>query len=142
MRAAIAIQALARASNIAMRAGLHTGECERLDDGLAGVAVHIAARVCAVGGADEVMATGTVRDLVVGSMLAFEPRGDHELRGVPGSWRVFSAADRDGGCGSQYSPDAEAPGGPIMRPAGDTTNHVHRKPWPAISAGRVSALMV
>jgi class 3 adenylate cyclase len=89
----MAIQALGRASGIAVRAGLHTGECERLDDGLAGVAVHIAARVCALGCADDVMTTGTVRDLVTGSMLAFEPRGHHELRGVPGSWPVFSATD-------------------------------------------------
>jgi class 3 adenylate cyclase len=93
VRAASAIQAAARASGIAVRAGLHTGECERLGDGLAGVAVHIAARVCALGGADDVMTTGTVRDLVIGSMLAFRPRGHHELRGVPGSWPVFSATD-------------------------------------------------
>jgi class 3 adenylate cyclase len=55
--------------------------------------VHIAARICALGGADEVIATGTVRDLVLGSMLAFEPRGWHELKGVPGEWAVFSATD-------------------------------------------------
>ena len=93
VRAAIAIQASARASGIAVRAGLHTGECERLGDGLAGVAVHIAARVCALASADDVLTTGTVRDLVIGSMLAFQPRGHHELRGVPGSWPVFSASD-------------------------------------------------
>jgi class 3 adenylate cyclase len=93
VRAAIAIQAVARASGIAVRAGLHTGECERLGDGLAGVAVHIAARVCALAGAGDVMTTGTVRDLVIGSMLAFEPRGHHELRGVPDRWPVFSATD-------------------------------------------------
>jgi class 3 adenylate cyclase len=57
------------------------------------VAVHIAARVCALGSADEVMTTGTVRDLVTGSMLAFEPRGRHELKGVPGDWTVFTAVD-------------------------------------------------
>jgi class 3 adenylate cyclase len=93
VRAAIAIQAIARTSGIAVRAGLHAGECERLGDGLAGVAVHIAARVCALGGADDVMATGTVRDLVIGSLLAFDPRGDHELRGVPGRLPVFAATD-------------------------------------------------
>lgn len=91
--AAIAIQGAARASGIAVRAGVHTGECERMRDGLAGVAVHIAARICALGGADEVMTTGTVRDLVIGSMLAFEPRGRHELRGVPGDWTLFTATD-------------------------------------------------
>jgi class 3 adenylate cyclase len=93
VRAAIAIQAGARNLGIAVRAGIHTGECARLEDGLAGVAVHIAARICALGGADEVMTTGTVRDLVIGSMLAFEPRGQHELRGVPGEWPVFGARD-------------------------------------------------
>jgi class 3 adenylate cyclase len=93
IRAAIAAHAAARASGIAIRAGVHTGECERLGDGLAGVAVHIAARVCALGSADEVMTTGTVRDLVTGSMLAFEPRGRHELKGVPGDWTVFTAVD-------------------------------------------------
>jgi class 3 adenylate cyclase len=93
VRAAMAIQASARASGIAVRAGLHTGECERLGDSLAGVAVHIAARICALGGADEVVTTGTVRDLAIGSMLAFRPLGDHELKGVPGHWPVFSASD-------------------------------------------------
>ena len=93
VQAAIAIQAAARVSGFAVRAGVHTGECERMSDGLAGVAVHIAARICALGGADDVMTTGTVRDLVIGSMLAFEPRGRHELRGVPGDWTVFRATD-------------------------------------------------
>ena len=90
VRAAIAIQAAARASGIAVRAGVHTGECERMPEGLAGVAVHITARICALAGADEVMTTGIVRDLVIGSLLDFEPRGPHELSGVPGEWDVFS----------------------------------------------------
>jgi class 3 adenylate cyclase len=93
IRTAIAIQAMARESGMAVRAGVHTGECERLADGLAGLAVHITARICALGGANEVMATGTVRDLVMGSMLTFEPRGRHELRGVPGDWTVFRATE-------------------------------------------------
>jgi class 3 adenylate cyclase len=93
VRAAIAIQAAARESGIALRAGVHTGECERLDGGLAGVAIHIASRICDLGTADEVITTGTVRDLVVGSMLEFEPRGQRELRGVPGEWSLFGASD-------------------------------------------------
>jgi class 3 adenylate cyclase len=93
IRAAIAIQARARGSGVAVRAGIHTGECERLADGLAGLAVHIAARICALGEAHDVMTTGIVRDLVTGSTLAFEPRGCHELRGVPGDWRIFKAID-------------------------------------------------
>jgi len=91
VRAAVAMQALSRASGIELRAGLHSGECERLHDGVAGLAVHIAARVCALASADTVMTTGTVRDLALGSQLAFEPVGDHGLKGVPGRWTVFSA---------------------------------------------------
>jgi class 3 adenylate cyclase len=94
VRAAIAIQAAARASGVAVRAGVHAGECERLGHDLAGVAVHIAARVCALAGAGEVMTTGTVRDLAVGSMLAFEPRGRQQLKGVPDRWPVFRASDQ------------------------------------------------
>ena len=94
VRAAIAMQAVASAAGIALRVGLHAGECERLGEDLAGVAVHIAARVCALGGAGEVVTTGTVRDLAIGSMLAFEPRGSHELKGVPDRWPLFRAADQ------------------------------------------------
>ena len=93
VRAAIAIQMAARRVGIGVRAGVHTGECERLGDDLAGVAVHLTERICALAGADEVLTTGTVRDLVIGSLLAFEPRGRHALRGVPSDWTVFSATD-------------------------------------------------
>ena len=93
VRAAIAIQAVARESGIGVRAGVHAGECARLDGGLVGLAIHIAARVCSLGGADVVMTTRTVRDLAIGSMLAFEPRGHHDLKGVRGPWAVFSATD-------------------------------------------------
>jgi class 3 adenylate cyclase len=97
VRAAIAIQAVVRASGMAMRAGVHTGECEWLADGLAGLAVHVAARVCALGKADDVIATATVRDLAPGSMLAFEPQGRHHLKGVPGEWTIFKATDPTAG---------------------------------------------
>jgi class 3 adenylate cyclase len=93
IRAAMAIQAQAREAGVAVRAGVHTGECVSLGDGVAGLTVHIAARICALGAADEVLATRTVRDLVMGSMLAFEPRGRHELKGVPGTWTVFRATE-------------------------------------------------
>jgi class 3 adenylate cyclase len=95
VRAGMAIQAGARQRGVAVRVGVHTGECERMEEGLVGIAVHIAARVCALGRADEVTTTGTVRDVAIGSMLAFEPRGRHELKGVPGDWTVFSATDAD-----------------------------------------------
>jgi class 3 adenylate cyclase len=70
---------------------VHTGECEVLGDGLAGVAVHIGARVAALAGAGEVLVSSTVRDLVAGSGLEFEDRGEHDLKGVPRTWRVFAA---------------------------------------------------
>jgi class 3 adenylate cyclase len=91
VRAGRAIQARAGERGMAVRAGVHTGECVRAADSIAGIAVHIAARICALGAADEVTTTGIVRDLVIGSMLAFAPRGRHTLRGVPGDWTVFGA---------------------------------------------------
>jgi class 3 adenylate cyclase len=76
---------------IEVRAGLHTGECELRDNDLAGLAVHIAARVVELAGRREVLATSTVRDLVAGSGIEFADKGDHELRDVPGTWQLFSA---------------------------------------------------
>ncbi|HEY2636198.1 MAG TPA: adenylate/guanylate cyclase domain-containing protein, partial [Solirubrobacteraceae bacterium] len=75
-----------------VRAGLHTGECEVLGDDVGGMAVHIGARVGALAGAGEVLVSGTVRDLVVGSGLGFADRGEHDLRGVPGPWRLYAVA--------------------------------------------------
>jgi class 3 adenylate cyclase len=138
VRAAIAIQAAARAAGVAVRAGLHTGECERLGEGLVGVAIHIAARVCALGGAGDVLATGTVRDLATCSVLTFEVRGEHELKGVPGRWPVFSVTDPSS-VRRQYPATDDAPGLATRSPAGDTANHVPRKPSPSTSPGRVSA---
>jgi class 3 adenylate cyclase len=75
---------------IQVRAGLHTGELEVMDGDLSGLAVHIAARVMDRAGPSEVLVSSTVKDLVVGSGIEFEERGEHELRGVPGEWRLFS----------------------------------------------------
>ena len=75
-----------------VRAGIHTGECERRGDDLAGMAVHIGARVGAAAGAGEILVSGTVRDLVVGSGIEFADRGTRELKGVPGEWRVYAVA--------------------------------------------------
>jgi class 3 adenylate cyclase len=91
IRCAQAIATAARALGVEVRAGLHTGECEMRGDDLSGLAVHIGARTAALAGPGEVLLTGTVRELVVGSGLAFEERGEHELRGVPGRWRVYAA---------------------------------------------------
>ena len=75
-----------------IRAGLHTGELEVMDGDLGGLAVHIASRVMGAAGPSEVLVSGTVKDLVVGSGIEFEDRGERELRGVPGEWRLFAVS--------------------------------------------------
>ncbi len=73
-----------------VRAGLHTGELEVMDGDLGGLAVHIASRVMGLAAPNEVLVSGTVKDLVVGSGIDFEDRGERELRGVPGEWRLYA----------------------------------------------------
>jgi len=73
-----------------LRAGLHTGECERIGGDVGGMAVHIAARVAALAQADEVLASGTTYGTVVGAGIWWDPRGDHELKGVPNRWPLFA----------------------------------------------------
>ena len=80
----------AQVTGLAIRAGVHTGEIERRGRDVAGIAVHIGARVAALAGAGEVLVSGTVPPLVVGSGLNFADRGEHELKGVPGTWRLFA----------------------------------------------------
>jgi len=75
---------------LAIRAGLHTGECELSGSDVAGIAVHIASRVQSMAGAGEILVSGTVRDLVAGSGLPFEDRGRHPLKGIEGEWPVFA----------------------------------------------------
>jgi class 3 adenylate cyclase len=75
---------------IEIRAGIHTGECELIGDDLSGMAVHIAARVSASAGAGEVRVSRAVRELVTGSGIALQSRGEHELKGVPGTWELFA----------------------------------------------------
>jgi len=91
VRCAQAIVAGIRTLGMETRIGLHTGECELRGDDVGGIAVHIAARVAALAGPGEVLCSGTVRDLVAGSGLDFEPRGRRELKGVPGEWALFAA---------------------------------------------------
>jgi class 3 adenylate cyclase/pimeloyl-ACP methyl ester carboxylesterase len=90
---AFALRHRLRALGLAMRAGLHTGEIERRRDGIAGIGVHIAARVVALAGADEVLVSRTVRDLVTGSGLRFAERGPHALKGVPEEWEILEAVE-------------------------------------------------
>ena len=89
---AVAIARAASGAGLTIRAGLHTGEAEVIGADLGGIAVHIAARVVALAEPGEVLASSTVRDLVVGSGIEFADRGSHTLRGVPGEWRLFAVA--------------------------------------------------
>ena len=92
IRCAMAIRDAVQALGIEVRAGLHTGECEVRGDDIGGIGVHIGARVSALAGPNEVLVSSTLRDLVIGSGLVFEERGAHELKGVPGEWRLFAVA--------------------------------------------------
>lgn len=74
---------------LGVRAGLHTGEIEITDSDVAGIAVHIGQRVSSLAQPGEVLVSRTVVDLVVGSGIRFADRGEHDLKGVPGSWRIF-----------------------------------------------------
>jgi class 3 adenylate cyclase len=92
IRCARSIASEVRDLGIEIRAGLHTGECELRGDDVAGMAINIGARVSSLAGPGEVLVSSTVKDLVFGSGIEFEDRGAHELRGVPGEWRLFAAA--------------------------------------------------
>jgi class 3 adenylate cyclase len=80
-----------RELGIDVRSGLHTGECELVDGKIGGIAVHTGARVASYAGPGEVLVSSTVKDLVAGSGLEFEDRGVHELKGIPGEWRLYAA---------------------------------------------------
>jgi class 3 adenylate cyclase len=92
IRCAMAMRDAVQALGIEIRAGLHTGECEVRGEDIGGIAVHIGARVSAVAGANDVLVSSTLRDLVIGSGLVFDERGAYELKGVPGEWRLFAVA--------------------------------------------------
>ena len=92
VRCAMAIAEAVKPLGIEVRAGLHTGEVETTGEKIGGLAVAIGARVAALAGPSEVLVSQTVRDLMVGSELAFHERGVHSLKGVPGEWRVYSVA--------------------------------------------------
>jgi class 3 adenylate cyclase len=90
IRCACAIREAVRSLGMDTRAGLHTGEIELRGDDVAGMAVHIGARVSALAGPGEVLVSSTVKDLVAGSGIDFEDRGERELKGVPGSWKLYA----------------------------------------------------
>jgi class 3 adenylate cyclase len=91
IRCALSIMDVLGTIGLEVRVGLHTGEVELMGPLVQGIAVHIGARVAALGGPSEVLVSSTVKDLVVGSGLLFEDAGEHELRGVPDRWHLYRA---------------------------------------------------
>jgi class 3 adenylate cyclase len=94
IRCALELREAVRELGVELRAGLHTGECEAIGDDVGGLAVHIGARVGALAAPREVLVSNTVKDLVVGSGIGFADRGEHALKGVPGTWRLWAAQGR------------------------------------------------
>jgi pimeloyl-ACP methyl ester carboxylesterase len=109
IRCAEALRADAETMGIEIRIGIHTGECELLDNDIGGLAVHIAARILGHAGAGEILVSRTVRDLVIGSGTGFEDRGEVELRGVPGTWQLLSVDRRGARAGSAEAELASTP---------------------------------
>ncbi len=95
VRCACAVGEAVKPLGLRVRAGVHTGECEVMGDKLAGIAVHIGARVAAAAAEDEVLVSSTVRDLVAGSGLQFSDRGRQPLKAIPGDWQLY-AVDQKG----------------------------------------------
>jgi class 3 adenylate cyclase len=93
LRCATEIVAGAKDLGLRLRAGVHTGEIEVRADDLGGLAVSIAKRVCDLAAPDQVLVTRTVTDQVVGSATEFEDQGEHQLKGVPGTWRLYALSD-------------------------------------------------
>lgn len=91
IRCAVSIASAVKPLGLAVRAGLHTGEVELMGDNIGGIAVHIAARINAEAAADEILVSGTTKDLVAGSEIMFRSVGTKQLRGVPGEWSLFAA---------------------------------------------------
>ena len=92
IRCARAIQDAVAPLDIELRAGVHTGECERIGEDIGGIAVHLGARVGAQAAAGEVLVSETIRGLIIGSGIELEDRGEHDLKGVPGRWRLYAVA--------------------------------------------------
>lgn len=103
MRCAEALNEGIAELGVQLRSGIHTGECELIGEDLGGLAVHIGARVGALAGPGEIVVSSTVKELVIGSDMQFTDRGEHELKGVPGSWHLYAL-------GKQRTPLAELDG--------------------------------
>jgi class 3 adenylate cyclase len=92
IRCAEAFASRARAIGLQVRAGIHMGEVEVRSDDLAGIAVHIAQRICSAAEGDQIVVSRTVIDLTAGSDIHFDAIGEHQLKGVPGTWPLFAVA--------------------------------------------------
>jgi class 3 adenylate cyclase len=115
MRCAEALNERVAELGIELRSGIHTGECEAIREDLGGLAVHIGARVSALAGPGEIVVSSTVKELVVGSDMQFTDRGEHELKGVPGSWHLYALGamrtplpELDGAAGYMRGSDRDA----------------------------------
>ena len=128
VRCALALRDAAARDGLRLRCGVHTGECEAMGDDVGGLAVHIGARVGAMAQGGEVVVSSTVKELVLGSDLQFSERGEHELKGVPGRWRLFSAGERE-----------PPPAIPDTRPLRSSERAVIRAARRAPSAARAAA---
>jgi class 3 adenylate cyclase len=95
VRGAQEIAASLNDAEIQIRAGVHVGEIETVGDDVTGVTVNVAARVASMAGPSEILVSSTVKDLTPGSGLVFKDRGEHELKGVPGSWHLYSVVTHD-----------------------------------------------
>ncbi|HVE74898.1 MAG TPA: response regulator [Mycobacteriales bacterium] len=135
VRCALQVVATVPSLDLAVRAGIHTGECVKRGDSIGGIAVHIAARVSALAEGGEVLVSSTVKDLVTGAGLAFQSRGGHALKGVPGRWRVYAAT---AAAPTSVKPARKAPAKPGR--AQRATEEAPKRP--RRSAGGIRVLLV
>jgi class 3 adenylate cyclase/pimeloyl-ACP methyl ester carboxylesterase len=134
MRCAEALREGVAELGIELRVGIHTGECEAIGQDLGGLAVHIGARVGALAGPGEIVVSSTVKELVVGSDMQFSDRGEHELKGVPGSWRLYAL-------GEERAPQVELDGAAAYMRRSDrvAVTLARRMPRATRLAGRLAA---
>jgi class 3 adenylate cyclase/pimeloyl-ACP methyl ester carboxylesterase len=142
IRCAEALRADAETLGIEIRVGIHTGECELLDNDIGGIAIHIASRILGQAGAGDILVSRTVRDLVVGSGTSFEDRGSVELRGVPGTWQLL-AVDRDSARAGSTEAELASTPTPGRRTAMRRTDRAvevmaRRTPWILRGAARLA----
>ena len=138
VRAAAAILREAHLIGLDVRCGLHTGELERIDGRLGGIAAHIGARTMAHAQAGEILVTATVHDLVTGSQIEFDDEREEQLRGVPGTWRLYRVAAVDGQPLSSPLEIGEAAGRQATIGGGRST----RATWVALGAGAMLVVIM